>query len=69
VERIAQTIEPDAGSAACDCVHALDVYIQFPNGRKRPDISIFCREPADEEQDSALTLLPKAVVETPWWRW
>ncbi|MBK1629395.1 hypothetical protein CKO31_01320 [Thiohalocapsa halophila] len=63
VERIAQTIEPAVGSAACDCVHALDVYIQFPNGLKRPDISIFCREPADEEQDSALTLIPEAVVE------
>jgi Uma2 family endonuclease len=63
VERIAQTIERPTGNGGCDCVHALDVYIQFPNGLKRPDISIFCREPSEEEQDSALTLIPEAVVE------
>jgi Uma2 family endonuclease len=44
-------------------VHALDDYVQFPNGLKRPDISIFCREPTDEEQDEALTLIPEAVIE------
>lgn len=49
--------------SACECVHALDVYIQFPNGLKRPDISIFCREPSEEEQDSALTMIPEAVIE------
>lgn len=49
--------------AGCQCVHALDVYVQFPNGLKRPDISIFCREPTPEEQESALTLMPQAVVE------
>jgi len=47
----------------CGCVHALDVYIQFPNGLKRPDISIFCREPGEAEQDSVLTMVPEAVVE------
>ncbi len=47
----------------CGCVHALDVYIQFPNGLKRPDISIFCREPGEAEQDSFLTMVPEAVVE------
>jgi Uma2 family endonuclease len=39
------------------------VYIQFPNGLKRPDISILCREPSEEEQDSALTIIPEAVIE------
>lgn len=64
VERIAQGIvKPDIGEPGCDCIHALDVFIEFPNGLKRPDISIFCREPTDEEQDSALTLLPEAVIE------
>jgi Uma2 family endonuclease len=67
VERIAQGIErpADAGDAqgGCGCVHALDVYIQFPNGLKRPDISIFCREPAEEDQDSPLTMIPEAVIE------
>ena len=41
----------------------MDVYIQFPNGLKRPDISIFCQEPSEEEQDSVLTRVPEAVVE------
>jgi Uma2 family endonuclease len=63
VERISQGIEPGGAQTGCNCVHALDVYIQFPNGLKRPDISIFCREPAEEEQDSALTMIPEAVIE------
>ena len=64
VERIAATIRRgDATAQSCACVHALDVYIQFPAGLKRPDIAVFCREPSDEEQDSALTLVPEAVVE------
>jgi Uma2 family endonuclease len=62
VERIAASIDrKDKGD--CGCVHALDVYIQFPNGLKRPDISIFCREPSEAEQDSVLTMVPEAVVE------
>lgn len=63
VERIAQSIRPVAGPQGCACVHALDVSIQFPAGLKRPDISIFCREPSEAEQDAALTLVPEAVVE------
>ena len=36
--------------------------MQFPDGSlKRPDVSIFCREP-DEDED-AITLVPEAVVE------
>lgn len=61
VERIAQSIRKTG--EACACVHALDVYVQFPNGLKRPDISIFCREPTEEEQENALTLIPEAVIE------
>lgn len=61
VERIARSIRPGAEGAGCECVHALDVYVQFANGLKRPDISIFCREPS--EQDSPITLVPEAVVE------
>jgi Uma2 family endonuclease len=63
VERIAATIEALPGNEGCACVHALDVYVEFPNGLKRPDISIFCREPTGEEQDRPLTLIPEAVVE------
>uniref|UniRef100_UPI004057679D Uma2 family endonuclease n=1 Tax=Candidatus Electronema sp. TaxID=2698783 RepID=UPI004057679D len=62
VERIVQSIER-LDCAACACVHAADVYVQFPGGLKRPDISIFCREPDEEEQDAALTMIPEAVIE------
>ncbi len=62
VERICQNIE-NLTLENCACVHVMDVYIQFPNGLKRPDIAIFCREPTEEEQDRALTLIPEAVVE------
>ncbi|MDM8546594.1 Uma2 family endonuclease [Candidatus Venteria ishoeyi] len=64
IERICQGISKTAHKdAPCDCVHVMDVYVQFPNGLKRPDISIFCREPTEEEQDAALTLIPEAVIE------
>lgn len=46
----------------CACVHVADVYVSFPDGSlKRPDIAIFCREPAEE--DDAITLVPEAVIE------
>ncbi len=63
VERISGSIRAADDAVHCACVHAMDVYIQFPNGLKRPDISMFCREPTEEEQDSALTLIPEAVIE------
>ena len=63
VERIAQTIRAGDGRPKCSYVHVMDAYVQFPNGLKRPDISIFCREPTEEEQENALTLIPEAVVE------
>ncbi len=44
-------------------MHALEVYVQFPNGLKRPDIAIFCRELSEEEPEQVLTLIPEAVVE------
>jgi Uma2 family endonuclease len=62
VDRIRATIRrgPEAGN--CACIHAADVYIAFPDGSlKRPDISIFCREP--DEDDEAVRLIPAAVVE------
>jgi Uma2 family endonuclease len=67
IDRIRATIEPTAVSPKstgdeCDCIHISDVYIQFPDGSyKRPDVSIFCREPAEEEE--AITLIPEAVIE------
>jgi Uma2 family endonuclease len=63
VERISGSIRAAEDAADCACVHAMGVYIQFPNGLKRPDVSVFCREPTEEEQDKALTLIPAAVIE------
>ena len=61
VDRIRATIHPRPG-VSCACVHVADVYVAFPDGSlKRPDVSIFCREPA--ELDDAITLVPEAVVE------
>ncbi len=61
VDRIRDSIEPMTGSA-CACIHAADVYVSFPGGSlKRPDISVFCREP--DEEDEAITLVPEAVIE------
>ncbi len=49
-------------SIASSCFHTANVYIRFSDGSlKRPDISIFCREP--EEQEEAVTLVPEAVIE------
>lgn len=65
VDRIRATIsriEGDNAVSTCECVHAADVYVGFPDGSlKRPDISIFCREP--EEEEEAITLIPEAVIE------
>jgi Uma2 family endonuclease len=61
IDRIRATLGAAPG-AVCGCVHASDVYVQFPDGSlKRPDIAIFCREP--DEQEDAITLVPEAVVE------
>ena len=63
IERIISGISRKDEGSSCQCVHAMDVYVQFPNGLKRPDISIFSQEPSEEEQDSALTQIPEAVIE------
>lgn len=60
IDRIRASIQRRATNS--ECVHFSDVYIQFPDGSlKRPDISIFCRQP--EEQEEAVTLLPEAIIE------
>lgn len=63
VDRVRASIEPIPGSdEGCACIHAADVYVAFPEGSlKRPDISIFCREP--DEQEEAVKLVPEAVIE------
>lgn len=46
----------------CGCVHIANVYVNFPDGSmKRPDISVFCREP--KETDEAIKIVPEAVIE------
>ena len=50
------------GEQGCDCVRAHDVYIRFPNGLvKRPDLSIFCRRP--EQEEGFIYAIPEAVIE------
>lgn len=64
VDRIRATIEvsPSSENTVCACIHAADIYVSFPDGSlKRPDISIFCREP--EEEEEAVKLVPEAVIE------
>lgn len=66
VDRIRASIEPVDPSLTpeegCPCIHISDVYVKFPdNSLKRPDISVFCREPDEEEE--AVTLMPEAVIE------
>jgi Uma2 family endonuclease len=61
IDRIRASIKRSE-KTECECVHYADVYIRFPDGSlKRPDISVFCHEP--EEQDKAVTLIPEAVIE------
>jgi Uma2 family endonuclease len=60
VDRIRESIK--SVSEDCECFHIADIYVQFPDGSlKRPDISIFCREP--EETDEAVEMIPDAVIE------
>jgi Uma2 family endonuclease len=64
VDRIRATITPPAKADGNGWagVHLASVYIKFPDGSlRRPDVSIFCREP--DEDDAAITLVPAAVIE------
>ena len=46
----------------CAYLAVPDLSILFPDGSmKRPDVAIYCTEP--EEQDTACTLVPEAVIE------
>ena len=64
VDAIRESIREKNGSdgEGCACISVADLSILFEDGSiKRPDISIFCSEP--EEQDSVCTLVPNAVIE------
>jgi Uma2 family endonuclease len=63
VRDIERSIRPAPNSdTGCECAYLSDVYVRFPDGSlKRPDISIFCREP--EEDDEPVSMVPAAVIE------
>ncbi len=65
IDRIRATltkIASDQSPTNCGCFHLADVYVRFPDGSiKRPDISVFCQEPP--ENDEAITQIPEAVIE------
>jgi Uma2 family endonuclease len=62
IDRIRASLRLAPQPGGCECIHLADVYVVFPDGSyKRPDVSIFCREP--DEDDEAITLLPEAVIE------
>jgi len=65
VDRIRASIKKSKSDGnGCECVNAADIYVQFPDGSlKRPDISIFCSEPAEDEQEEAIKQVPAAVIE------
>lgn len=62
IDRVRATIQKGQGANLCDCLHVADLYIQFPDESvKRPDISIFCKEPV--EQEGFVYSIPEAVIE------
>lgn len=65
VDRIRDSIiKIESAENSCECVDAADVYVSFPDGSlKRPDISIFCREPNEDEAEEAIKQVPEAVIE------
>lgn len=65
VDRIRDSIRKnEIEGNVCECVDAADIYVSFPDGSlKRPDISIFCSEPPEEEQEEAIRQIPEAVIE------
>ncbi len=68
IDRIRASLRPIRAArgkrrAGCGCQHYADIYILFPEGSlKRPDISIFCHGPAEDEE-GATRQVPDAVVE------
>ena len=62
VGNIFGAINPATKEGKCECIRAMDVYIRFPSGVvKRPDISIFCRRP--EQEEGFVKMVPEAVIE------
>lgn len=56
------SVRPRQIASGCGCYPGFDVYVWLPNGTvKRPDISIFCRRP--EEEEGFIHMVPEAVIE------
>lgn len=61
VDRIRESFK-QLSASECECLDVADVYVSFPDGSlMRPDISVFCTEPTEEEE--AITQVPEAVIE------
>ena len=59
---IRASIRSAVQDSGCQCIHYADIYILFPEGSiKRPDICLFCHEPA--QQDTMCETIPEAVIE------
>lgn len=60
-QRIQNSLRTSPGHD-CGCFAMQDVYVRFPDGSlKRPDISIWCKEPVEE--DEAVAEVPGAIIE------
>jgi Uma2 family endonuclease len=63
IDRIRASLKKMTNSP-CGCFSIPDTLFKFPDGsQKRPDIAILCEQPALEAQESALEMIPVAVVE------
>jgi len=61
-DRIRSGMKAPLHKAGCECIHYPDIYILFPDGSiKRPDISIFCEDPP--QQETMCETLPEVVIE------
>jgi|SRR5215213_10027879 len=63
IDRIRESIKKiEIAGKNCECFHIADIYVEFPDcSLKRPDISLFCKTPA--ETDEAVKEIPDAVIE------
>ena len=63
IDRIRSSIQPQPGSN-CGCVHVADVLFKFSDGSfKRPDIALLCALPENPSQNTAVDIIPEAVIE------
>ena len=65
IRRIQDSIGPtETFDGDCACIWIADVSLVFSDGSQiRPDIAIYGREPDEDEQESAITMIPEAVIE------